>query len=694
MNSPKILVCCLAIGACGPNRTNDAGNVVDVSPDVLRMDSQQDDAQQSDAQEPDIVSPRDIVAVRDVPDVQRRDTVARDIFVCPDAGMVCSDRCVDTTTDRLNCGTCDNVCPVPSGGYAGCLNSVCNQNCNAEDHLCGESCVPNTSPASCGALCTPCPTIPNGYATCDGRWCGLACDAGFKLVGSTCVIEPPRLVAPLSVASTTTPRPTLRWELSAVLTGSHVEVCADRSCSTVEQTHDFPARETSVRLQTLTPGTHFWRVSSHSLSGAEVPFGHTWEFFVGYADTPVDSSWGTRSDFNGDGKDDLVANERLGDRNGVADVYWGRPGGINATPDQVVPKDTVTGNLFATLLRSAPDVNGDGFADLVVGGPQVLVYHGGPTGFPNEPSSRIPAPAGADSFGDRVDGVGDLNLDGFGDIAVTTRYRSWVFLGSASGVSGTPSITLNPGPGTGEYGRNVSRAGDVNGDGYADFFVGTTRASNSNSINCMYFGAPGGLSSTECSFGDSGGSVPSPPGTFLDDVNGDGYADTGAIVGTGFVQVMLGGSPWTGSPVVSWTVSFADGARTLASAGDINHDGKSDVIVGLDSLHWNEVYIYLGRSSAGGASGPPSLILYGETADRTGLFGSSVLSRDLNADGFDDMIVSSPSFNLGTLFIYNGGASGLATTPTMTLTPAGGSGFAGFGSLVAALSPRRRFVLR
>lgn len=681
MNSPKILACCLALGACGPNRTNDAGNVVDVSPDVLRMDSQQDDAQQNDAQEPDIVAPRDVVAVRDVPDVQRRDTVARDIFVCPDAGMVCSDRCVDTTTDRLNCGTCDNVCPVPAGGYAGCLNSVCNQDCNAEDHLCGESCVPDTSPASCGALCTPCPTTPNGYATCDGRWCGLACDAGFKLVGSTCVIEPPRLIAPLSVASTTTPRPMLHWELSAVLTGSRVEVCADRSCSTVEQTHDFPARETSVRLQTLSVGSHFWRVSAHSLSGQVVTAGPSWEFYVGRHDTPVDSSWSTRPDYNGDGIDDLVVLEPHSSAAGRANVYMGRAGGVRTTPDQAVLQDAER-HALGTAARSAPDLNGDGFPDIVIAANPVLVYFGGSAGFPAIPSRRISPPATAPvaGFGDNVEAVGDINGDGFGDLVAAAGSSVFVYLGSKDGPAATPSFVLARGAAS-----QISRGGDMNGDGYADFIVPFTNAATGFWSACVYFGSASFASSSECpeentvtSFGYKS--------DFLGDVDGDGYSDVGHItVPPSFAVAILGGTAPNVARRVGWSIAWRNGAQSIGSAGDVNHDGKDDLIVGLQSPGVPEALVFLGRSTTGIVTTPADFTLAGDPSDTTILFGTSVTSRDLNADGFDDMLVSSPSFNQGTVFIYNGGPSGPSPTPSLLLGSTGGSDF---GRVMAVLFPR------
>src|SRR5207302_10115063 len=51
-------------------------------------------------------------------------------------------------------------------------------------------------------------------------------------------IKVPRPIAPLSTARTTSQRPTLKWSLPTGVDGAHVEVCADRACSTVQATFD------------------------------------------------------------------------------------------------------------------------------------------------------------------------------------------------------------------------------------------------------------------------------------------------------------------------------------------------------------------------------------------------------------------------------------------------------------------------
>jgi hypothetical protein len=91
-------------------------------------------------------------------------------------------------------------------------------------------------------------------------------------------------------------------------------------------------------------------------------------------------------------------------------------------------------------------------------------------------------------FGESVAGAGDVNGDGYADVIVGAfQYEApedregaaFVFLGSASGIaSGSPataSAQLESNQAQASFGESVAGAGDVNGDGYADVIVGTDR---------------------------------------------------------------------------------------------------------------------------------------------------------------------------------------------------------------------------
>jgi hypothetical protein len=157
---------------------------------------------------------------------------------------------------------------------------------------------------------------------------------------------------------------------------------------------------------------------------------------------------------------------------------------------------------FGRSVASAGDVNGDGYADLVVGAigqdagalqeGNAFVYLGGPTAVPSTPSTTLDNPANQANgyFGRRVASAGDVNADGYADLVVgapgqnagsLAEGNAFVYLGGPTGVPATPSTTLdNPANQVGgNFGFSVASAGDVNGDGAtpARRTAGSARAS-------------------------------------------------------------------------------------------------------------------------------------------------------------------------------------------------------------------------
>ena len=127
----------------------------------------------------------------------------------------------------------------------------------------------------------------------------------------------------------------------------------------------------------------------------------------------------------------------------------------------------------------------------------------------------------------------------------------------------------------------------------------------------------------------------------------------------------------------NWTTESNQGGAmfgiSVSSAGDVNGDSYSDVIVGAyqyDNGQTDEgrAFVYLG--SAAGLHTTPAWTAESNQGGAT--FGISVSSAgDVNGDGYDDVIVGASQygngqFEEGRAYVYHGSATGLNTTPDWT----------------------------
>ena len=194
-----------------------------------------------------------------------------------------------------------------------------------------------------------------------------------------------------------------------------------------------------------------------------------------------------------------------------------------------------------------------------------------------------------DLFGQSVNGAGDVNGDGFADLIVgaprdrnngTDRGSAQVFSGSDGSVLFTfDGETIGDG-----FGSSVSSAGDVNGDGFAGLIVGAPFENNGSRSGSarVFSGSDGSVLFTfdgETIGGESGVSV-----SGAGDVSGDGFADL--IVGAQFIDSngARGGSARVFSGSDGSVLFDLDrdsiGDVSVSGAGDINGDGVADLIVG------------------------------------------------------------------------------------------------------------------
>jgi hypothetical protein len=172
-------------------------------------------------------------------------------------------------------------------------------------------------------------------------------------------------------------------------------------------------------------------------------------------------------------------------------------------------------------VASAGDVNGDGFADVIVGAPRAdaggdtnagesYVVFGSSSGF--GASFDLASLDGTNGFrldgidaysdtGASVAGAGDVNGDGFDDVVVGAQFadpggvdqagESYIVFGRAAGfgasldlatLDGTNGFRLDGIDAYSDTGASVAGAGDVDGDGFGDLAISASRASPGGGI--------------------------------------------------------------------------------------------------------------------------------------------------------------------------------------------------------------------
>jgi len=432
-------------------------------------------------------------------------------------------------------------------------------------------------------------------------------------------------------------------------------------------------------------------------------------------------------DINGDGYADVIVgayNYYNGAQSqGRVYVYNGSPWGLSTTPSWT----KVGGQTDAYLgisVSSAGDVNGDGYDDVIVGADgysngqsgegRAFVYLGSASGLEDSPVWTAEGNKSLAEFGHSVASAGDVNGDGFSDIVVgadqytndqSFQGRAYVYHGSPSGPETTPAWMVEGAGTRANLGVSVASAGDINGDGYADVVIGASGYSNDQSSEgraLLYEGSAAGLSSTpswivegdqdSASFGISVASA--------GDINGDGYADV-VIGASGYSNgqshegraSVYEGSAAGLSSTPSWIAEgdqeWAYFGYSVASAGDVNGDGYSEVIVGApkydtDQIDDGTAFLYEG-SASGLTAGAVWATIGNQDSEYYG--GSVASAGDVNADGYDDVVVGAPFYDVGEIsagaaFVYHGSATGLPTTPDWTVEGDQDSGH--FGDSVAS----------
>ena len=325
-------------------------------------------------------------------------------------------------------------------------------------------------------------------------------------------------------------------------------------------------------------------------------------------------------DLDGDGRGDFAvgAPKALGSTGSCGQVWIFLAGdALDDEPDLVLNGEA-SGDRFGTSVEGCGDVNGDGWDDLVVGAPRndiagyssgrVYIYFGGPQ-LDDQPDVYLDGPREGALAGYAVAGAGDVNGGGrdivVGAPSTDNDGRALVYFGGAE-LDSIPDVVLDAEP-NGYLGWAVSSAGDFNADGYDDVVVGCNTATRA----FLFQGGPDIDGEADLIF------------------HGDSHSDR-----------------------------FGYG---VGAAGDMNGDGHDDVVIGdmhnsSGATYAGRVHVFFGGPDADG----DSELVYTGTHER-GIFGRTVGGcGDINADGYDDLIVGSPTpdsagYGPGAAFVFFGG---------------------------------------
>ncbi|NBB15509.1 hypothetical protein GVN21_09095 [Caulobacter sp. SLTY] len=373
----------------------------------------------------------------------------------------------------------------------------------------------------------------------------------------------------------------------------------------------------------------------------------------------ADVRFASAGDVNGDGIDDLLIGEPQNDTGGYGagalHVVFGTDQGFDADLDLSALDGsngfTIYGSEYQGLgynVSSAGDINGDGFADIVVS---------------------------VDVYGGAFDG-------GYGGYAPTTMDKAYVIFGSDTGfaaevsladLDGTNGFVLTSSNQDNAFGGEVGSAGDFNGDGFDDLIISDISddedAEDSGAVY-LVFGRAGGFAASldvseiqgQVGFRIGGVGERSKVGQLLaaGDLNGDGLDDLIATmpspdsenVYTGGVYVVFGSKLPLGDDLRYADLSAGDGfliagvtnkifGLSVSSGGDVNGDGVEDMILGAQygADFAGAAFVIFGQrddaETQSGAGGADSLEGGGGDDSLSGLGGKDVLYGLIGSDLLD-----------------------------------------------------------
>ncbi|MCY1668978.1 VCBS domain-containing protein [Rhizobium sp. SL86] len=402
---------------------------------------------------------------------------------------------------------------------------------------------------------------------------------------------------------------------------------------------------------------------------------------------------------------------------------------------------TAAGDKLSTSMSAVGDINGDGYDDFLIGSPYddeggsnagaVYVVFGSSSGVQSGLGTitegaggfKITGLTASRTLGYAVSDAGDVNGDGRDDFIVADTNSSYVIYGS-SNLSTVDLSSIKAGVG-GFSIQNVNfafaAAGDFNGDGHDDILIGDrfndVSASDAGAAYIL-LGSSTPATNVDISAAVSNGTALRILGENATDYAGFSLSSVGDFNHDGYDDIVIGaygndtggsnaGAAYViyGSATAASTIYLSDVANGIggfkifgesqnnqagykvSSAGDVNHDGYDDVLIGANgtSTGAGAAYVVYGTHTAlttvnldNVASGSGGFKIEGEGSFNYAGY-SLADAGDINGDGIDDLVVSAygnqeGGTTAGAAYVVFGNAAGLSTI-SLSDVAAGTGGF-------------------
>ena len=364
-------------------------------------------------------------------------------------------------------------------------------------------------------------------------------------------------------------------------------------------------------------------------------------------------------DLNGDGYPDIAIGEPDQDGTGAVNIRFGAPGGVSSVHDRVI-RGSVSNGGFGSAVSPVGDVEADGYADLAVGAPSVGIdelggvwLFSGPADADLDAGDAYASVTGTGAYsrvGERLAGV-DGTLAVLGVNATSRNWYVWLYSEptGALALSDADGSYYGARSGDSEWGTLPGMAlGDLDGDGMPE----------------LAFGHPGYTTTDD-------GSV------FV--YSSDGGWEQGRVLSGNSADSFLSGR------------SYSMFGASIAMVPDTNGDGYDDLLIGGPGrgLRMGAAFLFLGGElpkSGDWSDAQASLDGPGNDDARTDFTGAAVSGvPDANGDGLGELLVSAP--DTATAWVVYGPVSGavpLATDADVTIE---GALDTAFGTSLTATDP-------